>query len=34
MVSLRHFTQSDVDTIQKLMYPSLSREEIDRILKE
>ena len=34
MVSLRHFTQSDVDTIQKLMYPSFSREEIDRILKE
>lgn len=34
MVSLRHFTQGDVDTIQKLMYPSLSREEIDRVLNE
>jgi len=34
MVTLQHFTKDDSDTIQKQMYPSLSREEIDQILKE
>ena len=34
MVSLRHFTRGDTDTIQKLMYPSLPSEEIDRVLGE
>ena len=34
MVILRHFTKDDSDTIQKQMYPSLSREEIDQVFKE
>ncbi len=34
MVTLRHFTRDDADTIQEMMYPSISREEIDQVLGE
>lgn len=34
MIFLRHFTKSDAETIQTLMYPGLSSEETDKMLGE